>query len=93
MLGDYRSLGIVNDNCDPNAFVFRQIPDPGSIISGTTTVTLFASDVSTNSASCTFTVELTDATPPSLSCPGQFEEVDAACQATLSDYSGLIELE
>ena len=67
-----------------------QSPSVGTTISSNTAVTLTATDASGNSTSCSFTVVLIDATPPSLTCPGnQTESADANCDATLSDYTSL----
>ena len=88
-LSDYTGLATASDNCDENPTV-TQSPVAGTSISSNTTVTLIATDASGNSTACTFTVELQDLSAPSLACPAtQTEVVDANCEATLSDYTGL----
>lgn len=56
------------DNC--GAATVQCIPGSGSTFPlGTTTVTCTASDTSGNVATCSFPVVVTDATPPTLTCP------------------------
>ncbi|WP_020566762.1 HYR domain-containing protein [Neolewinella persica] len=64
---DYRSLGIVDDNCGPGMLTVAQSPDINSVLTnlGTTQeVTLTVTEASGNSANCSFTVTTTSATPP-----------------------------
>ncbi len=89
VLPDYTGLASVSDACDASPAVM-QSPAPGTTVTGATTVTLTATDVSGNNTSCTFTVTPTDNTPPTISCPGnQTTALNASCQATLSDYTGM----
>ncbi len=56
------------DNCDP--VTFSQIPAPGTELGlGSTTVTVWAADMSGNSNSCTFTIDVIDTTAPTITCP------------------------
>lgn len=89
-LPDYTTLATANDNC-PGVTV-TQSPAPGTNVGiGTTTITLTATDVSSNTASCTFDLVVSDNTPPTITCPGnQTESPNAACQFTLPDYTGLV---
>ena len=87
---DYTGFPFVFDACDGNPTV-TQSPIAGTTVSSNTNVTLVATDVSGNSASCILTVDLKDFTGPSISCPGtQSINANASCQALLTDYSGLI---
>jgi len=89
ILPDYTGLATVADACDATPVV-TQLPAPGTIITGTTLITLTATDVSTNAASCTFNVIPEDTTMPAITCPGdQTEDLDANCEFTLPDYTSL----
>ncbi|MCR9172211.1 MAG: HYR domain-containing protein [bacterium] len=89
ILPDYTALATVNDNC-PGTSV-TQSPAPGTAVGlGVTVITLTATDVSANSANCTFNVTVSDAQAPTITCPGnQTASLDAACQFTLPDYTSL----
>jgi hypothetical protein len=53
-------------------------------------VTLTATDNSGNSATCTFTVDVVDNTPPTITCPStQTLTLDDDCEAVLPDYTSL----
>ena len=87
-LPDYTGLATANDNCGIASVT--QSPIPGSVIVGTTTITLTATDVNGLTNTCTFDVVATDVTPPTITCPGnQTGNVDATCNFTLPDYTGL----
>lgn len=77
-----------NDNC--SAVTVGQMPAAGSTISGSgvTTITLTATDASSNTGTCTFTLNRVDVSPPIISCPSnQFINKGANCTATLPAYS------
>src|SRR6185295_8905190 len=58
------------DVCDPHPKVVC-VPASGSFFPfGITTVKCTATDHSGNMSMCTFEVEVTEATPPALTCPG-----------------------
>ncbi len=88
-LPDYTSLATANDNC-PGVTV-TQVPAPGTVVGiGTTNIVLTATDGGSNTANCNFDVVVSDATNPTISCPGnQTETPDASCQFTLPDYTSL----
>lgn len=89
-LPDYTGLVTVTDNCSGSPVV-TQSPVAGTIISGTTTITMTADDGNGNTSSCTFDIVLIDNTPPTLTCPGnQVGAVDATCMYTVPDYTGLV---
>lgn len=88
-LPDYTGQVIVEDNCDFNLDVI-QSPAAGSMIAGATSITLTAIDDDGNSTSCSFSLTPTDNIPPSISCPSsQIAQLDANCEYTLADYTGL----
>jgi hypothetical protein len=88
VLVDYTGLATAADNCTTYPYV-TQSPVAGTTITGTTTITLTATDAAGNTADCTFDVQLTDITPPSITCPGNTNEVaDASCDVSLPDYTG-----
>ncbi len=84
-LPDYTSLVTVIDNCDASP-VITQSPIPGSVIFGNATITITATDASGNVGACAFDVVPNDATPPTISCPGN----QTTCLTTMPDYSGLV---
>lgn len=89
-LTDFTSSASSVDNCDGSGLAITQSPVAGSAIGGTTVVTLSSSDSEGNIGQCTFTVELDDNTPPSISCPAaQTVATDATCGYSLADYTTL----
>ncbi len=91
LLPDFRGLSTVTDACDA-APVVTQSPAPGSPLSGTgsTVVTLTATDASGNPASVAFNAVLADSTAPSVAAVAdQTVFADATCSATLPDYTAL----
>jgi large repetitive protein len=68
-LPDYTGLANADDNCD--GFSVTQVPAIGTIVSdkGTMTVTLTVTDLSGNTAQCSFTVNKVDVIPPTIACP------------------------
>ncbi|MBI1286578.1 MAG: HYR domain-containing protein [Flavobacteriales bacterium] len=89
-LTDFTSSASSVDNCDGSGLAITQSPVAGSAIGGTTVVTLSSSDSEGNIGQCTFTVQLDDNTPPSISCPAtQTVATDATCGYSLADYTTL----
>jgi hypothetical protein len=68
-LANYAATVTATDNCTANP-TETQSPTAGTTISGTQVVTLTAGDAAGNSASCSFSVSVTDNTTPSIVCPG-----------------------
>ena len=87
-LPNYTALASVSDNCTSSATLTRtQSPAAGTLISASTPVTITVTDQAGNSASCTFTVNVVDNLPPSITCPGvQSLSLNASCNATLPNY-------
>jgi len=88
-LPDYTATATVDDNCD--AFpIMTQSPGAGTVVSANTTITITATDLSGNNASCSFDLLLSDSLAPNLVCPtNQNEFFDTTCQFELPDYTGL----
>jgi hypothetical protein len=62
----------------------------GSFPVGVTTNTFRVTDAAGNTATCSFTVTVTDNEAPAITCPGpQTLVLDAACEALLPDYTTL----
>jgi uncharacterized repeat protein (TIGR03803 family) len=74
------------DNCQVAGTPVCTPPSGSMFQKGTTTVTCSVSDTSSNQASCSFTVTVTDRTPPTLSCPpNKVQSTDAnQCQAVVT---------
>ncbi|MFC3875729.1 LamG-like jellyroll fold domain-containing protein [Winogradskyella maritima] len=66
-LADYTNLASSSDNCDTNITI-TQSPAPGTILSGSITVTLTATDDNNNQSSCMFDVIPSDVTDPIAVC-------------------------
>jgi gliding motility-associated-like protein len=92
-LPDYQSQLSVTDNCGVISN-FTQSPVVGTVLSGDGTqqlISLFATDQYGNVSSCSFTITLEDATPPTITCPGtQAIAINANCQYTIPDFSSLV---
>ncbi|BAX80686.1 hypothetical protein ALGA_2359 [Labilibaculum antarcticum] len=78
---DYTDTGLasVSDNCD-SAPVVTQSPAAGTIVGVNTTITLTATDASSNSSDCSFDVILSDTTDPVIP---KLEDVTGECSATV----------
>jgi hypothetical protein len=88
---DYRNIVVASDNCTASAGLTLSQDNGGSDTltgAGTTQmITITAVDGNGNSSACTFSVNLIDTNPPSISCPAnQIQELDGACEASLDDY-------
>ncbi|SNR72579.1 LamG-like jellyroll fold domain-containing protein, partial [Lutibacter flavus] len=64
---DYTALANGSDNCD-SSLTITQVPVAGTLISGTTTITLTATDNFNLTSSCSFQVIPTDSIPPTAIC-------------------------
>lgn len=84
----------VSENCSAAHLIqVTQMPASGTPLSGhndAEEVTLTATDIYGNSASCTFTVKLKDVTPPSITCPpDQTVAADADCRGVVGERRGM----
>ncbi|PIZ08056.1 MAG: hypothetical protein COY56_05830 [Flavobacteriaceae bacterium CG_4_10_14_0_8_um_filter_34_31] len=87
-LANYTSLVLATDNC--GSPTITQNPPAGTLITGTTTVTLTATDASGNFDTTTFNVIIEDTTNPTINTiADQSVSGDAACQGLVGDYSSL----
>ncbi|MEC3966841.1 cadherin-like domain-containing protein, partial [Flagellimonas halotolerans] len=88
---DYTGLTTATDNC--GTVTVTQSPIAGTVISGhgtVQTITLTADDGNGNTDSTTFDVTLLDATVPTLTAVSdRGEDLDASCNFTVPDYTGL----
>ncbi|GEQ87293.1 hypothetical protein ULMS_28010 [Patiriisocius marinistellae] len=90
VLLDYTSLGSATDSCSPGSIPITQTPLPGTVVSGTTTIFLFATDQAGNTGACTFDIIASDITPPTIICPADRDEsANLNCEFVIPDYSGL----
>ncbi|TAF88128.1 MAG: HYR domain-containing protein, partial [Flavobacteriia bacterium] len=88
---DYTSLAVAADNCDTSVDV-TQSPAVGDVVSGTTTVTLTATDNFGNFSTCTFDLIVIDNTNPIITtcAPDVTELVDTNCEVALADYTSAV---
>ncbi len=63
ILQGYTSVPLISDNC---AATISQFPLPGSVTTGTITITLTASDVAGNTSDCSFDITVVDITDPDI---------------------------
>ncbi len=83
---DFTGLAVPTDNCGIVSYV--QFPAPGFVITSPQLTTFTVMDAAGNSATCSFTVDPIDDTPPPITCPGdQNVSFDANCQFILPDYT------
>lgn len=91
---DLTTLANVSDAIDPNPQLFQN-PPAGTTINGTggnvnQTITIVALDEAGNGSNCTFTLAISDNTPPTVSCPGtQTVNADTNCMAMVPDFTAL----
>ncbi len=91
ILSDYTSGIDLQDNCDTN-FIISQSPEPGTLISEDTRVTVTVKDNSGNSRSKMFNVSLIDSTAPIINTT--FNDTTVfGCNMILSDYTSGIDLQ
>jgi len=91
-LDNYISLLTVTDNCTPTGdLIFVQVPAPGTFVTANTGVTITVTDLSGNSAGCSFTAQLTDTIRPAVLCATQQQAtINSSCQYTIPDFSGAV---
>ncbi len=81
ILPDYTALVNATDNCGTATVI--QSPAAGTVISGTTTLTMTSTDDSGNTSSCTFQVILTDGVAPIAVCQDINIYLDATGNASI----------
>jgi len=89
---DFTGLVTATDNCSATADVtLTQDPLAGEMVSGTTTVTITATDEQGNAETCEFDLIAVDTTAPIITdcAPDVTEQVDANCEFALADYTAL----
>lgn len=78
---------IGSDGCTPNTTVLTSGNGPGGTFSvGTTTETYTVTDLHGNAASCSFDINIIDAAPPAITCPGDItvNVAPGTCEAIVS---------
>lgn len=92
IIPDFRNQTMVSSTCTMDGFTLVQVPPPGTIVNGenTTVITITATDVNSNSVSCSFDYVTEDVTAPTISCPAaQTASLDGDCDFLLPDYTGM----
>ncbi|MFT5858719.1 MAG: gliding motility-associated-like protein [Flavobacteriaceae bacterium] len=91
-IGDYVSSAVAIDNCSPaGSITITQSPAAGTTIITPTIITLTATDIDGNTASCLINVVPSDTTDPMVTCPAdQTLTIDASCQYVVPDLAGLV---
>ncbi len=91
ILADFTSGTTATDNCSSALnMTYSQDPIPGtSLNSGAHTITLYAEDENSNIGSCTFSLTVSDQTPPAISSCGSNLTVysDVNCEALAPDFT------
>ena len=91
-LMDFTGMVSGADNCTPAInLTYSQSPAPGTVLPlGTQAVTINVFDLSGNSGSCVFDVDVQDQINPTVSCPPNQNVIgDGSCQGLLADYTAL----
>lgn len=90
ILQNYTGSVSVTDNCDSNPSI-TQSPAPGTSITTSQLVTMYATDASGNIDSCTFNVVVDDPIAPTVLCPNDSTVYDDAnCGYTVPDFTSLV---
>ena len=94
-VGDYTGLITVSDNCgDASTVTITQLPADGSVINGTTTVVLTATDQNGVAETCSFDIIIDDSTDPVIddtSCPDDLSvSLDDNCEYAILDYTSVL---
>lgn len=85
LLGDFTSGLVWSDNCtsDINLMTFEQVPQAGTVVTGTFPVELIVTDEAGNENSCSISVTVEDLSGPVLFCPSDtLLIVNASCEYT-----------
>jgi len=95
ILGDYRGLATLTDNCTPSGVItVTQSPTPLTVFENepsVETITITANDNNGGIVTCTFELTIQDVTDPIITCPADLEKnLNGDCEYTLEDLSGLV---
>ena len=86
-LGDYTNRFLFSDNCS-TPYNITQTPSSGLFIVDTTIITISASDLSGNTSSCSFNLNLADSINPTISCLNDLSDYyNSNCEFILGDYT------
>ncbi|MEO1515349.1 MAG: HYR domain-containing protein [Bacteroidota bacterium] len=82
-------LASATDNCDGSSVTITQVsPIAGTFVTGSSVVTLRATDSQGNSSECTLQLIAVDEIAPTINCPANVTiGLDANCEATLIDFT------
>ncbi len=86
---DYASTVDASDNCDSEVEI-SQMPEPGTLISGTTTITITATDDDGNTQTGHFVAELDDNISPEFIIDTESQSIgtgESSCNGIIPDYS------
>ncbi len=88
-LPSYLNLVTGIETCNPgNAISYIQVPSPGTLVNGNILVTINGSDVTGNTGSCTFQVNVIDAVSPTITCPTATSvSTNNGCNYTLTSFT------
>lgn len=91
-LADFTGLATASDNC--GILNISQSPIVGTNFSSNTIITLTATDGSSNTSSCQFTLEVLDTVAPKPSCPSTDTiYADNTCSGAIIDYTTVVTVE
>lgn len=95
ILPDYTSSVTVTDICNDTIVTLAQSTPAGTAMSAAGspyTITITATDGSSNAGQCQFDVTVIDTVAPTISCPAGpiTEYLDGGCSLSIPDYSGLV---
>lgn len=86
-LGDYTNRFLFSDNCS-SPYNIIQSPSSGLFIIDTTIITISASDLSGNTSTCSFSLNLADSINPTISCLNDLSDYyNSNCEFILGDYT------
>jgi len=93
ILPDFRQQANVQASCGSDILTVNQIPEPGTLISESTVITITATDTEGNMASCDFIVDVVNTKPPIVECiENQTIEAVEGCGALVPDFTSEIQV-
>ena len=88
ILEDYTNRFNFSDNCNNSFLNVVQSPSSGLFIADTTIITITASDLSGNTSSCSFNLNLADSINPTINCSNNLSDYyNSNCEFILGDYT------